>query len=168
VEDALSAQPVGRPGVGVELRATPYDDPVVQRLVAEVQEEYVRRYGGPDDTPMRAEDWVRPEGLFLVAWLDGLPVGCGGWRRIPGRDAVEVKRMYVVPAARGRGAARALLAELERTAAEAGAAEVLLETGIEQPEAMALYASAGYDPVAGFGHYAGRPKSRAFGKSLPS
>ena len=59
-----------------------------------------------------------------------------------------------------------MLAELERTAAAAGHEVVVLETGTAQPEAMALYVSAGYDPIDGFGHYAGRPLSRAFRKQL--
>ena len=59
-----------------------------------------------------------------------------------------------------------MLAELERTAAAAGHEVVVLETGTEQPEAMALYVSAGYHPIDGFGHYAGQPLSRAFRKQL--
>src|SRR5439155_594842 len=101
-------------------------DAVARSLVAEVQQEYVRRYGGEDDAPLRVAEWSPPEGIFLVAWLDGVPVGCGGWRALAGSGAVEIKRMYVVRAARGRGIARAVLAELERTAAAAGARRVLL------------------------------------------
>jgi GNAT superfamily N-acetyltransferase len=84
----------------------------------------------------------------------------------PGASAVEVKRMYVVPAARGRGLARTMLAHLERTAAEAGADVVVLETGLRQPEAIALYESSGYRPIPGFGHYRGAPLSRCFAKPL--
>jgi GNAT superfamily N-acetyltransferase len=150
----------------VELRVTRYLDPVAQQLIEGVQEEYVRRYGGRDEAPVDDAEFVPPDGLFLVAWLDGAPVGCGGWRRLAGTDAVEIKRMYVTPAARGRGLARAILAELERTAAAGGARRVVLETGIEQPEAIALYTSSGYEPVPGFGFYAGRPKARSFGRTL--
>jgi hydroxymethylpyrimidine/phosphomethylpyrimidine kinase len=150
----------------VEVRATPYLDPAAQQLIEGVQEEYVRRYGGRDQAPVDAAEFTPPDGLFLVARLDGAPVGCGGWRRLTGTDTVEIKRMYVTPAARGRGLARAILAELERTAAANGARRVVLETGTEQPEAIALYASSGYEPVPGFGFYAGRPKARSFGKVL--
>jgi hydroxymethylpyrimidine/phosphomethylpyrimidine kinase len=150
----------------VQLRPTPFLDPVAQRLIGEVQQEYVRRYGGPDEAPVDGAEFDPPDGLFLVAWQAGEPVGCGGWRRLAGTDTVEIKRMYVPPASRGRGLARLILAELERTAAAAGARQVLLETGIEQPEAITLYTSSGYQPAPGFGHYAGRPKSRSFGKTL--
>jgi GNAT superfamily N-acetyltransferase len=78
----------------------------------------------------------------------------------------ELKRMYVVDRARGRGFARRLLAELERTAAAAGARRMVLETGTRQPEAIGLYRSAGYHPIPGFGVYRCAPGSRYFGKPL--
>jgi GNAT superfamily N-acetyltransferase len=151
--------------VSLELRPAAYDDVVAAGLVEQIQQEYVVRYGGRDDAPVDPGEFSPPRGLFLLALLDGTAVGCGGWRDL-GDGRVEVKRMFTAPAARGRGVARALLAELERTAAAAGHTGVVLETGLAQPEAMTLYASAGYDPIDGFGHYAGRPLSRAFGKRL--
>lgn len=141
------------------------DAPEVKALIELIQGEYVVRYGGPDDAPIDAEEFAPPRGLFLLARLDGGPVGCGGWRSIGGGQA-EIKRMFTVAAVRGRGFARALLAEVERTAAAAGIRELVLETGTAQPEAMALYASSGYELIEGFGHYAGAPLSRAFGKHL--
>jgi GNAT superfamily N-acetyltransferase len=75
--------------------------------------------------------------------------------------------MYVARAARRRGLARQLLAELERTAAAAGVSRLLLNTGPEQPEAVALYERAGYRPVPGFGHYACHPDALFYGKDLP-
>jgi GNAT superfamily N-acetyltransferase len=96
----------------------------------------------------------------------------GGWRfRSDVRPfgctaAAEVKRMYVAPAARRRGLARAVLAHLEETAAQAGAEVMVLETGTEQPEAIAMYERAGYERVDGFGYYTWSPKSRCYGKRL--
>jgi ribosomal protein S18 acetylase RimI-like enzyme len=72
--------------------------------------------------------------------------------------------MYVTAAHRGKGYARAVLAELERTAAAAGLRRIVLETGTEQPEAIALYTSAGYASMPAFGAYAGSPRSRYFAK----
>lgn len=153
------------PTAGLRLAVARLDDPAVAGLVEQVQAEYVERYGGPDEAPIDPAQFAPPRGLFLLARLDGAPVGCGGWRDL-GDGQAEIKRMFVVVAARGRGVARGLLGELERTAAGAGHHRVLLETGVRQPEAIALYVSAGYDPVDGFGHYAGAPLSRAFGKRL--
>ena len=78
----------------------------------------------------------------------------------------EIKRMYVVPDARGAGHARTLLAELERTAAAAGRRRMILETGTAQPEAMSLYRACGYQPIGRFGTYRDDHRSRCFGKLL--
>jgi GNAT superfamily N-acetyltransferase len=150
---------------GAEITVARLDDPVVKDLIELIQGEYVLRYGGPDDAPMDAAEFAPPRGLFLLATVEGAPAGCGGWRSL-GDGRAEVKRMFTIAAYRGRGVARALLAELERTAAAAGIQRLVLETGTAQPEAMALYESSGYDPVDGFGHYAGAPRARAFGKRL--
>ncbi|MGH8961207.1 MAG: GNAT family N-acetyltransferase [Jatrophihabitantaceae bacterium] len=142
-----------------------YDDGDVARLVAQVQREYVVRYGGEDEAAVDLAEFVPPAGRFYLGLLDGAPSVTGGWRRI-GDDAVEIKRMYVVPAARGRGLARRMLAELEVSAAGAGAHRAILNTGDKQPEAVALYESAGYHPVDAFGHYARTPGALFYGKSL--
>lgn len=157
----------------LELAVVDYADPDVARLVAGVQAEYVRRYGSGDSTAVDPAQFRPPVGLFLLGRWRGEPVAIGGWRSReagpPGlRDGdAELKRMYVVPAAQGRGFARAVLAELERTAREAGRVRVVLETGTEQPEALALYASAGYEPAPEkFGVYAHDDSSRCCVKSL--
>ena len=96
----------------------------------------------------------------------------GAWRRrtdvlVDGTSlTAEVKRMYVVPSGRGLGLARAMLAHLEDTARDAGAEVMVLETGMRQPEAIALYESSGYLPIAGFGFYKDAPLSRCLARSL--
>ncbi|WP_371483168.1 GNAT family N-acetyltransferase [Kitasatospora sp. NBC_00315] len=158
----------------VEIRVTGFGHPDAQRLSAEVQEEYVRRYGEGDLTVIHPEHFEPPAGLFLIAYLDGVPVATGGWRAKKAdphglRDGdAELKRMFVVPGARGRGLARAVLRRLEETAALAGHTRVVLETGTEQPEAIALYASEGYAHIQKFGLYREHPQSVCMGKSLPA
>lgn len=147
------------------VEARPYDDPDVTAMIAEVQQEYVVRYGGPDAAVVEAGEFAPPAGLFLVGLDGGEPVATGAWRRLPDGRA-EVKRMYVRAAARRRGLARLMLAELERSAAGAGVRELVLNTGPQQPEAIALYESAGYEPVPGFGHYACHPGAVFLGKRL--
>jgi len=143
-----------------------------QALIEEVQAEYVERYGGPDNSPLDPATFEPPSGAFFVGYLGDVPVAMGGWRtrpdvvRLGGALSAEVKRMYVAPAGRRMGLARAMLAHLEDTAAGAGADVMILETGIEQPEALALYASSGYELVEKFGHYSWSPKSRCYGKLL--
>ncbi len=156
----------------LDLRAVGYLHPDAVGLVARVQEEYVERYGSPDETPVDPAVFDPPLGLFLVGYDGaGMPVATGAWRRSPvavlgGTSAVEVKRMYVVPEARARGHARAMLATLETSAREAGHDLVVLETGLRQPEAIELYRSAGYEEIDGFGFYKDAPLSRCFGKLL--
>ncbi|MGH3907770.1 MAG: GNAT family N-acetyltransferase [Pseudonocardiaceae bacterium] len=148
-----------------------FDHPDAQRLIAEVQQEYVQRYGGEDDTPVDVSEFAAPQGTFVVGYLDGVAVACGGWRahqagpEFTAGDA-ELKRMYVVPALRGRGLSRVLLAELERRAVAAGRRRLVLETGTRQPEAIALYTSSGYTEIPRFGMHRCEPQSRCFAKVL--
>jgi GNAT superfamily N-acetyltransferase len=154
----------------VKLHPVAFDHTDAVRLIAEVQQEYVRRYGGPDGTPVDPTEFAPPLGHFLVGYLDGIAVACGGWRGHEGHEVdfrdgdAELKRMYVVPQARGRGLARALLAELDRSAATAGRRRIVLETGTKQPEAIELYKSSGYIEIPKFGLYRCEPNSRCFGK----
>jgi GNAT superfamily N-acetyltransferase len=149
----------------IEVTAVRLDEPDALKLIELVQGEYVVRYGGRDEAPIDVAEFLPPEGLFLLARLDGAAAGCGGWRNL-GDGRAEIKRMFTAAEHRNRGVARSVLAELERTAAAAGIEELVLETGTVQPEAIALYESTGYHPVDGFGYYAGRPLSRSFGKRV--
>ncbi|WP_375489790.1 GNAT family N-acetyltransferase [uncultured Jatrophihabitans sp.] len=151
-----------------EFEVRPYDDPDVVRMVADVQAEYVGMYGGPDSAVVTLTEFAPPDGLFVVGVLDGLAVATGGWRRRSEQDGAqaEIKRMYVAPAARGRGLSRLVLAELERTALAAGVRRLVLNTGQPQQPAIALYRSAGYRPAAPFGHYADSPSAVFLGKDL--
>jgi GNAT superfamily N-acetyltransferase len=146
--------------VSLDLRPVGYDDPAAEQLVAAMGEELTRRYGDGGLSPAAAHEFGSP-GLFLVADLAGRPVGCAGLR--PGEDGIaEVKRMYVEPDVRGRGVARALLRALVAHAREVGLSRLRLETGTEQPEAVALYESEGWSPTAPFGHYADDPRTRCY------
>jgi len=89
-----------------------------------------------------------PRGAFLVGRLNGRPVACGALKTITVPDRAEpigeLKRMYVVPGARGRGIARALVGALEEQARERGLRWVRLDTGPKQPDALHLYRSCGF------------------------
>jgi GNAT superfamily N-acetyltransferase len=149
----------------LELRQEPYDGPTVEALTARVQQEYVERYGGPDTGPVDPAQFAAPHGCFLVGYLGLEPVAMGGIRRLDD-TTVEIKRMYVVDHARGRGFSRVVLARLEELAREMGAVRVVLETGLRQPEAMRLYETSGYERIASFGHYKCAPESVSYGKTL--
>lgn len=173
MDSAIEQEPVRRPPEpAMELRQVPFAHADVLTLVDEVQAEYVRRYGGPDGSPLNASVFDPPNGAFFVGYLEGRPVAMGGWRlrddvaAFGHRRVAEIKRMYVAPSTRRRGLARQVLRHLEDTARAAGAPAMVLETGIAQPEAIALYTSSGYTRIRGFGYYKDSPKSRCFGKPL--
>jgi GNAT superfamily N-acetyltransferase len=135
-------------------------------LVAELDADLTVRYGGDaDPVHAPAEEFDGPGGQMLLASLDGVAVGCVGLRRVTA-DTAELKRMYVRPQYRGRGIARELLASCEQSARELGYAQLWLETGSLQPEAVALYLSAGYEPVSPFGQYAAESLSIHLGRAL--
>jgi GNAT superfamily N-acetyltransferase len=156
----------------LQLRVVPFADPQVQQLVDEVQAYYVAIYGGPDESPIVDGEFEPPRGGFVLATDPRGPVAMGGWRHRSDlrtrfdAPVAEVKRMYVSPRARRRGISRIVLAELERTAMAAGAQMMVLETGIVQEDAIALYLSCGYTRTIDFGHYADSDLSRCYAKAL--
>lgn len=154
----------------IELRRVPFDHPDALRLDTLVQEVYRQIYGGGDATPIDARQFDPPAGHFVVGYVGVEVVACGGWRTAEhpelGAGAAEIKRMYVVDGQRGKGHARAVLAELERSAAMAGYTRTVLETGLRQPDAVALYESSGYARIPSFGIYRCAADSVCFGKPL--
>jgi GNAT superfamily N-acetyltransferase len=90
-----------------------------------------------------------PAGLYLVGWDGETAVAGGGLRRY-GEGVAEIKRMYVRPAARSRGIARALLEALEAAAHALGYQRARLDTGPQQVHARDLYLSAGFVPVQAY------------------
>lgn len=102
--------------------------------------------------------------VILVHDASGDPVGHAALRALG--DELEVKRVFVEPRARGRGASRALMAELERVGRDRGATRLILQTGDRQPEAIALYERIGYHRIDTFAPYVRFPASRCFAKPL--
>jgi GNAT superfamily N-acetyltransferase len=146
------------------LLAVPLDDQRARSLEADYLVDMAARYGGGPG-PVHPDGFEPPGGCFLVAVLDGRPVGCGGFRaHLPG--IAEIKRMYVDPSSRGRGIARKILAFLEERARAAAYTEMWLETGSAQPEAIALYQSAGYEPMVPYGEFKHDERSRCFSRRL--
>lgn len=170
----MTGAPMRGPADPLVVEVVDYDHPDVVLLVAAVQAEYVARYGGRDQTPLAAAELSPPGGVFLLGRAAGRPVAMGGWRTLgepracglPGERPAELKRMYVAPDARGRGYARRVLLDLERTARHAGRDWMVLETGLAQPEAIALYRSAGYTDVPAFGYYCASDLSVHLGRRL--
>ncbi len=150
----------------LSFRAAPMDAEPARSLAAAMGDEIAVIYdglaidgpampkGGPDELGP-------PGGVFLVGYEDdGTPVCCGGIKDL-GDGACEIKRMYVVPSARGGGRARELLLALEDAARGLGYEVARLDTGPRQPQAERLYRSAGYSPIANFNR---NPMASFFGE----
>jgi GNAT superfamily N-acetyltransferase len=166
------------------VREVDYDHPDAVALVSALFEDQRARYGYADQVEADPVDYRPPDGTFLVAYLQGRPVACGGYRihRSPaiGQAApmvatemtlsrtVEIKKMYTVPEYRGHGYGRYVLAELERRATDAGAGRAILETGVRNHFALALYTGAGYEPAASYVPGRDPAINRAFTKPLAS
>jgi putative acetyltransferase len=140
------------------------DEGVALRLAQRA--ELDARYGRDDHepgTPPSAEDIS----LFLVARdaATGTAIGCGALRAL-GDERAEIKRMYVVPEARGTGVSVAILQALEDAARERGWRYLVLETGTEQPDAIRFYEREGYERIPNFGAYAGSDISVCYARSL--
>jgi ribosomal protein S18 acetylase RimI-like enzyme len=130
----------------VEVRRVRGDDPEARALVAAMEAWIGERFGpqSPDRTStVVGEEMAPPDGAFVVLYEDGQPVAGGGLRRLD-EDVAEIKRMFVEPAARGRGHGRRVLSELEAVAAELGYRRLRLDTAQSMTTAIALYRSAGF------------------------
>ncbi|WP_245871386.1 GNAT family N-acetyltransferase [Asanoa hainanensis] len=148
------------------MKRLPFTAPESVALVTELMIDLGARYGSSgDDTPVDPTDFSPPNGDFLVAFLDGEPVGCAGWR-VHGAEEAELKRMYTAPAGRRRGVAKAVLRAIEDSAREAGRKRLILETGDKQPEAIAFYVANGYERIPDFGYYRDSPGVRSYGRVL--
>jgi putative acetyltransferase len=151
----------------MEIRRENYEAFTSRALVAALNAELLDRYDGFDGSggDHTAHDFEAPHGAFVVGWEDGEPVACGGVCRYDDTTA-EIRRMYVAPSARGRGLSRLVLAALEDEARELGYDLVRLETGDQQPEAIKLYASSGFQPIPRYGPFVDDPRSVCFEKRL--
>ena len=149
----------------IEFRMMAMDEGDAALLAQAMRAEIAAIYDGMDlDSPAMHKAGIAelgpPHGAFLVGYRDGVPICCGGVKRLDDRHC-ELKRMYVAPAARGAGVGRQLLRALEDTARELGYAVARLDTGPRQPGARHLYQSDGYAPIANFN---GNPVASFFGE----
>jgi len=138
---------------GVEVRAVDAASEEARHCLSEYFAELDQRmetgYDPEAALPATAAEMTPPEGLFLVAYRQGVPIGCGGLK-LHGSGPAEIKRMWVSPGARRLGVGRRLLAALEAKAASLGAPALRLDTNGVLIEAIAMYESNGFRPVPAF------------------
>ena len=136
-----------------------------KELMAELWREVDLIYGNREPSQPALDGMEGAGAAFFVARENGEAIGCIALRPLT-PEIAEVKRMYVRPAARGAGVARALMQALEETARASAFHDVWLETGLGQPAAIRLYENLGYKRIASFGDYAHDPVSVCYGKRL--
>jgi len=101
----------------------------------------------------------------IIIYIDDEPVGCGAIKLLD-KQVYEVKRMYTKESHRGKGLATKILKELESWSKELNGKKCILETGIRQTSAVALYRKCGYIKVPNYGQYEGVEDSLCFEKKL--
>jgi GNAT superfamily N-acetyltransferase len=135
-------------------RLCPVDEEPAAALAQGMRDEIAAIYDGlqldgADMPKAGVAELGPPGGTFVVGEEDGVAVCCGGLKRLPD-GGCEIKKMFVVEAARGRGVAQALLEELDARARALGYEVARLDTGPKQPRAQRMYERAGYVPVESF------------------
>jgi len=144
--------------------------PVARGLITHLVRELADRYPedqGEEEASFNPADATGLRSVVVVAWFGSEPVGCGALRPLPGTaDTAEIKRMFVLPASRGKGFGREILQDLEKHARTFGYARLVLETGIRQPEAIALYEKSGFTRIPNFAPYEDSVRSLCFEKII--
>lgn len=149
------SQPVERVRADLTIAPEPLRSPDAATLITALDADLAERYPGYGDDPilLPPEHVADGAGVFLVARLAGEPVGCVALRTV-GPGTGEIKRMYVAPEARGARVGTRLLARLEDHARTLGLRRLILESGLNQPEALRMYRREGYTTIPSYGPYA--------------
>ncbi|MEH1129810.1 GNAT family N-acetyltransferase [Micromonospora sp. CPCC 206061] len=148
--------------MNVEIVEVDPADPRLAALVAALRAELDARY--PEEIDFE-HPTVKEVARFLLATVDSAPVGCCAVQPLDEGDS-ELKRMYVPPQLRGRGIAARLVVEAERLAARLGRTRIKLETGVRQPEAIAVYERAGFHRIPNYPPYDRWQMSLCYAKPL--
>jgi GNAT superfamily N-acetyltransferase len=141
--------------VSEESATSPAAQQCLARYYTELQDRFEEGFDPAKSVLHTLAEFAPPRGCFLVVYMAGEPVGCGGLTPL-GHDSAYLKRMWIADEARGLGLGRRLLGELETRARLIGYRFAKLETNKALPEAQQLYRSAGYAEVPPFNdeHYA--------------
>jgi GNAT superfamily N-acetyltransferase len=148
----------------LRIHRTTSEDPEFLKLVELLNRELWIRYPA-EQAQYDQHNKVDHNKTVVIAYIGNEAVGCGCIKPVD-LFTVEVKRMFVLPPHRGKGIAVALLTELEIWARELSFKKAILETGVKQPEAIAVYKKTGYFLIENYEPYIGMPSSICMGKSL--
>jgi GNAT superfamily N-acetyltransferase len=153
----------------IEIRPVAADDEALGALLRAYFKDLAARYWEDETSWDEFQAELTPDVRFLLARDGGgAALGCCALQRNPksGLDGFELKRMYVNPAARGSGVAKALLAAADALARELGAPQIYLETGVRQPEAVRFYEREGFIEIALYPPWVGMELSIAYARRV--
>lgn len=139
----------GAVDIRIEAPGSPAARHCLDQYFAELAARFDSGFDPARSNPASVAEMTLPAGLFVIAWLDGAPAGCGALK-IGAEATGEIKRMWTAPDARGLGVARRVLRRLEEEARANGLTRLRLETNRSLREAQGLYRAAGYQEVAPF------------------
>ena len=148
----------------MKLRRTDSRDPEFRALILRLDRELRGTYGDTVEATYAQHNLVETD-TVIVATIDDVTVGCGCFKPFDA-ETVELKRFFVDPDRRGAGIGRAVISALEAWAKELGYRAAVLETGVEQARAIALYEGSGYARIPSYGPYVGLPLSICMRKPL--
>lgn len=134
-------------------------------LIRALDDDLLLRYPSEQIYRLNLDDPQLQDVVFVVAYLNQQPVGCGAIRKLD-EQYTELKRFFVHSAYRRQGIAGALLNELEQHAKQTGFTAIRLETGAAQPEALAFYEQNGYIAIERFGEYTDDESSLCYEKKI--
>lgn len=154
--------------IAIEVGSVPADDGDLAKLLTAYFKDLSLRYSEFEMTWAQFEAEIKPGVRFLLARRDGAAVGCCALQpnSESGLEGLELKRLYVDPAARGTGAANALLEAAEKLARDLGAPQIYLETGTRQPEARRVYERTGYTEIPKYPPWEDEELSVTYAKRL--
>ena len=136
-----------------------------KKLVGELDAELWIRYPAIQQN-FAPYNKISESARVVIAYNVDQPVGCGCFKRMDEPGTIEIKRMYVAPDFRARGIAKLILNELENWAIEEGFSKSKLETGFNQPEAVAVYKRCQYELIPNYPPYTEMTESMCMGKAL--
>lgn len=149
----------------IVIKRTTATDKDFRALVVDLDKEFWVRYPKTQQN-FEPHNKVDQTARVVVAYKDEEPIGCGCFRPTREPETIEIKRMYVRPNTRGQGIAKLILQSLEQWAVQEGFSQSKLETGINQPEAIAVYKRLDYQLIPNFPPYDHVPESICMAKRL--
>ena len=139
------------------------DSPDAKVLISELGKQLTQITGDDGTANFHSEDVKEEKSVFLIAYLDGIPYGCGALRNLS-NDTAEIKRVYARKNKTGVG--RSILCKLEEKAKEFGYSKLLLETRKQNTHAIQFYNKCGYVHCSAHGNYCGKENAYCFEKYL--